>query len=74
QRVLARRNTGSIRWNKQRTRVAKLHEKVANQRKNFLHHKSKELATHFDVVVAGDLNMKRMSQTLSFRKSVADNG
>ncbi|MED1448937.1 transposase, partial [Bacillus pacificus] len=45
QRVLARRVKGSERWNKQRIRVAKLHEKVANQRKNFLHLKSKELAT-----------------------------
>ncbi|MEC2597092.1 RNA-guided endonuclease TnpB family protein, partial [Bacillus cereus] len=37
QRVLSRRTKGSIRWNKQRIRVAKLHEKVTNQRKNFLH-------------------------------------
>ncbi|PFR46246.1 transposase, partial [Bacillus thuringiensis] len=74
QRVLSRRTKGSIRWNKQRIRVAKLHEKVANQRKNFLHHKSKELATHFDVVAIEDLNMKGMSQALHFGKSVADNG
>ncbi len=45
QRVLSRRTKGSGRWNKQRIRVVKLHEKVANQRKNVLHHKSKELAT-----------------------------
>lgn len=50
QRVFSRRTKGSIRWNKQRIRVATLHEKVANQGKNFLHRKSKELATHFDVV------------------------
>ncbi|WP_412676026.1 RNA-guided endonuclease InsQ/TnpB family protein, partial [Bacillus paramycoides] len=74
QRVLARRVKGSARWNKQRIRVAKLHEKVANQRKNFLHHKSKELATHFDVVAIEDLNMKGMSRALRFGKSVADNG
>ncbi|MEH7657270.1 RNA-guided endonuclease TnpB family protein, partial [Bacillus velezensis] len=73
QRVLSRRTKGSIRWNKQRIRVAKLHEKVANQRKNFLHHKSKELANHFDVVAIEDLNMKGMSQALHFGKSVADN-
>ncbi len=73
QRVLSRRTKGSGRWNKQRIRVAKLHEKVANQRKNFLHHKSKELATHFDVVAIEDLNMKGMSQALHFGKSVADN-
>ncbi|MFJ8415696.1 RNA-guided endonuclease TnpB family protein [Bacillus paramycoides] len=74
QRVLARRAKGSERWNKQRIRVAKLHEKVANQRKDFLHHKSKELATIFDVVAIEDLNMKGMSQVLHFGKSVADNG
>ncbi|WP_423250473.1 RNA-guided endonuclease TnpB family protein [Bacillus paramobilis] len=74
QRVLARRVKGSERWNKQRIRVAKLHEKVANQRKNFLHHKSKELATSFDVVAIEDLHMKGMSRAFRFGKSVADNG
>lgn len=74
QRVLARRVKGSERWNKQRIRVAKLHEKVVNQRKNFLHHKSKELAANFDVVVIEDLHIKGMSRALRFGKSVADNG
>ncbi|EOO60139.1 hypothetical protein IKE_05990 [Bacillus cereus VD196] len=74
QQVLSRCTKGFERWNKQLIRVAKLHEKVANQRKNFLHHKSKELATHFDVVAEEDLYMKGMSQTLNFGKSVADNG
>ncbi|MCU4989647.1 transposase [Bacillus cereus] len=74
QRVLARRVKGSVRWNKQRICVANLHEKVANQRKNFLHHKSKELASNFDVVAIEDLHMKGMSRALRFGKSVADNG
>lgn len=74
QRILSKRKKGSARWNKQRLVVAKLHEKVANQRMNFLHHKSKELASNFDAVVIEDLDMKRMSQTLHFGKSVYDNG
>ncbi|WP_347548409.1 transposase [Pseudalkalibacillus hwajinpoensis] len=74
QRRLSRKNKGSSNWNKQRIRVAKLQEKVANQRKNFLHHKSKELVTEFDAVVIEDLDMKGMSQALKFGKSVADNG
>jgi putative transposase len=73
QRILSKRKKGSTRWNKQRLRVAKLHEKVANQRMNFLHHKSKELASNFDAVVIEDLNMKGMSQALYFGKSVHDN-
>jgi putative transposase len=74
QRILSKRKKGSARWNKQRIVVAKLHEKVANQRRNFLHHKSKELVSHFDAVVIEDLNMKGMSQALQFGKSVHDNG
>ncbi|ALZ64603.1 putative transposase (plasmid) [Bacillus cereus] len=65
---------GSARWNKQRIRVAKLHEKVANQCKNFLHHKSKALATKFDVLAIEDLHMKGMSRALLFGKSARDTG
>ncbi len=74
QRKLSRKKKGSSNWNKQRIRVAKIQEKVANQRKNFLHHKSKELVTNYDAVVIEDLDMKGMSQALKFGKSVADNG
>lgn len=74
QRILSKRKKGSARWNKQRLVVAKLHEKVANQRMDFLHHKSKELASNFDAVAIEDLNMKGMSQALRFGKSVHDNG
>jgi len=74
QRILSRRKKDSSRWEKQRLKVAKLQEKIANQRMNFLHHKSKELATNFDAVVIEDLNMKGMSQALNFGKSVHDNG
>ncbi|GAM14306.1 mobile element protein [Mesobacillus selenatarsenatis SF-1] len=74
QRNLSRKKKGSLNWNKQRIRVAKIQERVANQRKNFLHHKSKELVTNYDAVVIEDLDMKGMSQALKFGKSVADNG
>ncbi|KZB90727.1 transposase [Bacillus sp. VT 712] len=74
QRKLSRKKKGSSNWDKQRIRVAKIQEKVANQRKNFLHHKSKELVTTYDAVIIEDLDMKGMSQALRFGKSVADNG
>ena len=59
---------------KQCIRVAKLHEKVANQRKDFLHKLSRQIANAYDCVCIEDLNMKAMSQALNFGKSVADNG
>ncbi|MFD0714874.1 RNA-guided endonuclease TnpB family protein [Paenibacillus sp. GCM10027626] len=72
--VLSRRKKGSSRWNKQRIAVAKIHEKIANQRKDFLHKKSYQLAQTYDGVAIEDLNMKGMSRALNFGKSVADNG
>lgn len=60
QRKLFNKKKGSSNWNKQRIRVAKIKEKISNQRKSFLHHKSKELATNYDAVVIEDLDMKGM--------------
>lgn len=65
---------GSNNRNKQRVKVAKLHEKVANRRRDFLHKQSRQIANVYDCVCIEDLNMKAMSQTLNFGKSVFDNG
>ncbi|MCK5757863.1 MAG: transposase, partial [Clostridiales bacterium] len=74
QRKLSICSKGSKNRNKQRIKVAKLHEKVANQRKDFLHKLSRQIANAKDAVCIEDLNMKKMSQTLKFGKSVHDNG
>lgn len=60
--------------NKQRIKVAKLHEKVSNQRKDFLHKLSRKITNSYDGVCIEDVNMQGMSQALNFGKSVADNG
>src|SRR5690625_5903449 len=73
QRTLSRRKKGSLRWEKQRLKVAKLQEKTANQRKNFLHHRSKDLATTFDAVVIEVLNMIVISHVFRFGKCVLVN-
>lgn len=79
QRKLSKRQKGSHNREKQRLRVAKIHEKVANQRKDFLHKRSCYLANHYDVVGVEDISVKAMAKhkkggKLSFGKSVADNG
>lgn len=74
QRILSRRKRGGSNWRKQKQRVARLHEKVSNQRKDFLHKESKKLAEAWDAIAIEDLNMKAMSQTLSLGKSTMDNG
>ena len=74
QRKLSKRKKGSNNREKQRLKVAKLHEKVANQRKDFLHKISRQIANAYDAVVIEDLNMRGMAQGLHLAKSTNDNG
>ena len=74
QRKLSLMEKGSSNRKKQRIKVSKLHEKVANQRKDFLHKQSRQIANEYDCVCVENLDMKGMSQALNFGKSVSDNG
>lgn len=73
QRILSHRKKGSHRYDKQRRKVALLHEKIANQRKDYLHKQSRQIANAYDLVCVENLNMQGMSQALNFGKSVSDN-
>ena len=74
QRKLSLMQKGSNNRNKQRIKVARLHEKIANQRKDFLHKQSRQITNGYDCVCVEDLDMKKMSQKMKFGKSVSDNG
>lgn len=74
QKKLSRKKKGSKNYHKQRIKVAKVHEKVANQRKDWLHKESRRLVNGFDAICIEDLNMKNMSQCLNLAKSTMDNG
>ena len=73
QRKLSKCQKKSRNREKQRLKVAKIQEKVANQRTDFLHKLSRQIANAVDVVCIEDLNMKGMSKALNFGKSVSDN-
>ena len=74
QRKLSLMQKGSKNRDKHRKIVAKLHETVSNQRKDFLHKQSRQISNAYDCVCIEDLDMRAMSQTLNFGKSVSDNG
>lgn len=74
QRRLTKMQKGSKNRDKRRVKIAKLHEKVANQRKDFLHKQSRQIANAYDCVCIENLDLKAMSQALNFGKSVSDNG
>lgn len=50
QRRLSKMQKGSKNRDKQRVKVAKLHEKVADQRRDFLHKQSRQIADAYDCV------------------------
>lgn len=64
----------SANYLKQRKKVAKIHEKIANSRKDFLHKLSTKLANKYDVICVEDLDLRAMAQRLRLGKSTNDNG
>ena len=66
--------TQSHRYLKVKLKVARLHEKVANQRRDWLHKVSRELANKYQYVFVEDINLKKMASTLEHGKTVGDQG
>ena len=58
QRKLSHCEKGSRNYQKQKKRVALCHEKIKNQRKDFQHKLSRELAERYDAVCMEDLNLQ----------------
>ena len=56
-----------------RLRICLEYEKIANQRRDYLHKESYRLAEDYDAVCIETLNMRAMSRQLKFGKSVLDN-
>ena len=73
QRKLANMKYGSNNYQKQKVKIATIHEHIANQRKDWLHKLTHRLATEYDFICVEDINMKNMSQSLRLGKSTLDN-
>ena len=75
QKQLARKKRGSKNYNKLLTRINRLSEHIANQRKDFLHKTSSAITKQNDVICVETLNLKAMSNW-SFHngKATMDNG
>ena len=74
QRKLSNMKYGSNNYRKQRIRVARVHEKVANQRLDWIHKLSTQLANEYDIVCVEDINMQNIARSLKLGKSTNDNG
>uniref|UniRef100_UPI0013B3EACF RNA-guided endonuclease InsQ/TnpB family protein n=1 Tax=Thermus caldifontis TaxID=1930763 RepID=UPI0013B3EACF len=73
QRSLSRKKRGSNRYEKARERLAKLHRKVANQRRDFHHKLARGLVNRYGTIVHEDLNILGLARSY-VAKGVMDAG
>ena len=65
---------GSSNWKKQCKRLNKIHSKVSNQRKDFLHKLSYQISNTYGVVCVENLKVKNMVKNRHLAKSIHDAG
>ena len=72
QRILSKRVKGSANYLKQKEKLASLHLRIKNQRKDFLHKASRSLVNTYDLISIETLDLTEMAKTKHFRKSIYD--
>ena len=74
QRRLAKKKHRSNNRKDQKTVVAKVYQKIRNQRKDFAHKTARKLIERFDLIAFEDLQIKNMVQNHHLAKSIMDAG
>ena len=72
QRKLSRKKKGSENRKKQILRLAKLHQRLANQRGDFLHKLSRFYVDNYDLIAVEDLHIKGMVKNHHLAQSLLD--
>ncbi|MBW7651573.1 IS200/IS605 family element RNA-guided endonuclease TnpB [Anoxybacillus sp. ST4] len=72
QRILSRRKKGGSNWNKQRIKVARLHEKMTNARHDYLHKISTEIVKNHDIIGMEDLSVSHMLKNHNLAKAIQE--
>ena len=72
QRQMAKKTKGSNRRKKAKLRVAKLHAKIADSRRDFLHKLSTRLINENQVIAVESLSVSNMQKNRCLSKSIAD--
>ena len=79
QKIMSKRfikglETQSSNYYKQKRKVALLHEKVANQRKDWLYKISRQICNEYETVVVEDINLQIMASSFNHGKVIGDQG
>ena len=73
-RSLCRKKKGSANRAKAKTKLASMHQRIANVRKDNLHKLTTKLATEFETIGIEDLNVKGMVKNHCLARAVSDAG
>ncbi|MCS4034737.1 putative transposase [Salinibacter ruber] len=74
QQKLSRKEKGSNNWERQRKRVAKVHQRIQDRRKDFIEKLTTRLVKNFDVIVVEDLSVKNMQQNGRLARHITQAG
>ena len=74
QRQLSKKQKGSNNRNKQRVRIAKVFERLTNQKNAYIHSVVNKLLTYYDTVFMEDLNVKGMLKNHHLAKAIQEIG
>jgi len=72
QKHLSRKTSKSNRYEKQRLKVSKIHEKITNSRMDLIHKTTSSLINDFDKIYLEDLNVKGMMKNHILAKAIDD--
>jgi len=72
QQSLSRKTSKSNRYEKQRIKVARIHEKITNSRMDLIHKTTINLIKQFDTIYLEDLNVKGMMKNHKLSKAISD--
>ena len=72
QRSLSKKTKGSSNYKKQKVRLARLHERISNIRKDSLHKLSRSLVDENQVIVTESLNVKGMLRNHHLARSISN--
>jgi putative transposase len=72
QKHLSRKKKGSNRYKKQKIKIAKIHKKITNSRKDRLHKISSDLIKKYDEIYIEDLDVKKMIGNKQISKQIQD--
>lgn len=72
QRILSRRVKGSSNWNKQRVKVARIHERITNARTDYLQKISTHIVKNHDIIAIEDLQVSNMMKNHKLAKAISE--